>query len=89
MNIQVHLYKDSNCDLCKLMTHELIDNPPKGDVIIHHIRGQQDIANNLGITEFPTIIITDGDNEITRHNGFVDSDTIDLIIEEYETKRVV
>lgn len=91
MNIQVHLYKDSDCDLCKLMQQELMENPPAADVYIFHVKHESSKieATKEGITEFPTIIVLDDDKEISRHTGFVDSKTIDKILKEYETECVV
>lgn len=89
MNIQVHLYKDSDCDLCKVMQQELTDNPPNANVYIHNIQYTKEVAYELGLTEFPTIIIMNCDMEITRRTGFITSETIDLIINDYETESVV
>lgn len=89
MNIQVHLYKDSDCDLCKLMQQELTDNPPNADVHIHNIQHSKGVAYELGIKGFPTIIIMNCDMEITRRTGFITSETIDSIINDYETESVV
>ena len=89
MNIQVHLYKDSDCDLCKMMLHELIDNPPKADVIISYIKDTD--AFKPRIKSYPTIIITDMDNNecLGIIEGFNSTDIINKIIEDYETKSMV
>lgn len=91
MNFNVVLFKDSNCDLCKVMQQELMDNPPNADVTILHIKHSysKDVAIKENITEYPTIIIYYGETEIARRSGFVDSKTIDKIIEQYETKCMV
>lgn len=89
MNIQVHLYKDSDCDLCKMMLHELIDNPPKADVVINHIKDTN--AFKPRIKSYPTIIIIDIDNNecLGIIEGFNSTDIINKIIEDYETKSMV
>jgi thioredoxin-related protein len=91
MNFSVVLFKDSNCDLCKLMQKELMDNPPNAEITILHIKHERSktLANLQNITEFPTTIIYCGEDEITRRIGFIDSETIDKIIKQYETERVV
>lgn len=91
MNFSIILFKDSNCDLCKVMQQELMDNPPNADVTILHVKHNysKDIAYEENITEFPTIIIYNGENEIARHIGFVDSETINKILKNYETKSMV
>ena len=38
MNFNVVLFKDSNCDLCKLMQQELMNNPPNADITILHVK---------------------------------------------------
>lgn len=89
MNIQVHLYKDSDCDLCKMMLHELIDNPPKAYVVISHIKDTD--AFKPKIKSYPTIIITDTDNDecLGIIEGFSSTNIINKIIEDYETKSMV
>lgn len=89
MNIQVHLYKDSDCDLCKMILHELIDNPPKADVVISHIKDTD--AFKPIIKSYPIIIITDIDNNVCLGiiEGFNSTDIINKIIEDYETKCMV
>lgn len=91
MNFSVVLFKDSNCDLCKLMQKELMDNPPNAEITILHIKHERSktLANLQNITTFPTTIIYCGEDEITRRIGFIDSETIDKIIKQYETERVV
>ena len=37
MNFKVLLFKDSKCDLCKIMQQELMDNPPTANVTIIHV----------------------------------------------------
>lgn len=91
INFNVVLFKDSNCDLCKLMQQELMDNPPNADITILHVKHfySREIAVKENITEYPTIIIYNGENEITKRSGFIDSKTIDKILKEYETECVV
>lgn len=36
MNYTVILFKDSDCDLCKLIQTELLENPPEADIEIIH-----------------------------------------------------
>ncbi len=92
MNIKVLLFKDSNCDLCKLMQKEITDNPPNADVHIYHIKHHNNkLVEYYDVKVFPTtIIIEEGiGNEINRFEGFVDTKSIDVNIKEYETKYVV
>lgn len=91
MNFNVVLFKDSNCDLCKLMQQELMDNPPNADITILHVKYfySREIVVKENITEYPTIIIYNGEDEITRRSGFIDSKTIDKILKKYETECVV
>lgn len=82
MNFNVILFKDSNCDLCKLMQEELMNNSPNADVTILHVKYfySREIAVKENITEYPTIIIYNGENEITRRSGFIDTQTINEIL---------
>lgn len=91
MNINIILFKDSNCDLCKLIQQELINNPPKADISIVHVKHDnvKQIAYDNKVTIFPTIIIYYNNIEIKRYEGFIDSKTIDKYIEDYETKSMV
>lgn len=93
-NILVLLYKNSTCDLCKLMLHELMDNPPNCDVIISHYK-QKDVENKkTGIIckneapckRFPTIVILNNNEEIGRLEGFVSTEVINKYIKDYERK---
>lgn len=90
MGIKVHLYKDSNCELCKIMQSELVANPPSCDLEIHHVKHDytKDIIDNLNIKKLPCTIIIDEDSnvEIARLTGFISSKVIDNIIEDYEKK---
>lgn len=89
MNILVHLYKNSNRDLCKTMLHEIIDNPPKADVQITHVKDTDVFKPN--IESYPTIIITDRDNDYILGivEGFNSTESIDKLIKDYETKHLV
>lgn len=91
MNFSIILFKDSNCDLCKVMQQELMDNPPNADITILHVKHNytKDIAYEENITEFPTIIIYNGKKEISRHTGFIDCEIINKILKNYETKSMV
>lgn len=92
MNFKVLLFKDSNCDLCKVMQQELIDNPPAADVIIIHINIKSCFKEIelYNIDCFPTTIVIDENNTIiSRFEGFINSKDIDKIIKEYETKLLV
>lgn len=92
MNYTVILFKDSDCDLCKLMQTELLENPPEADVeIIHANRESSYITLQLfNINFYPTTIILNKNNsEIGRFLGFIDSNSININIKEYETKHLV
>lgn len=92
MNFNVILFKDSNCDLCKLMQQELIDNPPNCDVKIVNV-DREGCNYETGIYDvkyFPTtLLINDKDVVINRFEGFIDSKSINVNIKEYETKYMV
>lgn len=82
--VKLVLYKDSDCNLCKLQQEELINNPPEGEVIIKHIK-HPDTAKetkDLGISDYPCIIIIDTDTNkpIHRIYGFTSTEIINLII---------
>ena len=87
----VILFKDSNCDLCKLMQQELIDNPPDADVTILHVKHpySKDLIVKEKVKEFPTIIIYYDKKEIARRTGFIDSKIINNIIKKHETEYMV
>lgn len=91
MNFSVVLFKDSNCDLCKLMQQELMDNPPNAEITILHIKHERTkiLADLQNVTKFPTTIIYCEENEISRNIGFIDSQTINKIIKQYETECMV
>ena len=90
--MKVLLFKDSNCDLCKLMQHELMDNPPKADVKIIHV-GRENSPEELleyGVDWYPTtLLLNDEGTIINRFEGFIDSKSIDINIQQYETKPLV
>lgn len=92
MNFTVILFKDSNCDLCKLMQHELIDNPPAADVKIIHVDREEcsSEAELYNINYFPTTLLINSNNTIiNRFEGFIDSKSIDTNIKQYETECMV
>lgn len=90
--MKVLLFKDSNCDLCKLMQQELMDNPPVADVIIIHVGKEncEDEATLYNIEFYPTILLVNDKGEIiNRFEGFIDSKSIDINIKKYETECMV
>ena len=92
MNFKVLLFKDSKCDLCKIMQQELMDNPPAADVTIIHINRENcsTDAELYNVIYYPTIILMTEDNKIiSRFEGFVDSKSIDINIKQYETECMV
>lgn len=93
MNIQVILFKDSNCDLCKLVQKELLDNPPCADITVIHVSRENcsNLREVYNIKSYPTIICVDKDDDVVfaRFEGFIDTKNIDINIKEYETKCVV
>ena len=90
--MKVLLFKDSNCDICKLMYHELIDNPPAADVEIIHV-GRENCSEKAILYDvncYPTILLLDeNDTILNRFEGFIDSKSIDTNIKEHETKYMV
>lgn len=93
MNIEAILFKDSDCDNCKLEQDELFNNPPMCDIKICHAKHESstELIKHYNINRFPTIILTDSDanKEVYRFVGFVASETIDNKIKEYESKHLV
>lgn len=96
MNIQVLLFKDSNCDLCKLQQQEFLNNPPAADLeIIHVNREHSHLEERYAVDKFPTTVIIDKDKTddydevINVFIGFVNTDCVDINIKAYETKCVV
>ena len=90
--MKVLLFKDSNCDICKLMYHELIDNPPAADVEIINV-GRENCSEKAvlyDVNYYPTILLLDEkDTILNRFEGFIDSKSIDINIKEHEAKRMV
>lgn len=92
MKFKVLLFKDSNCDLCKIMQQELMDNPPAADVIIINVNRESCSADAelFNVVYYPTIILITEDNRIiNRFEGFVDSKSININIKQYETEHMV
>ena len=92
MNFKVLLFKDLNCDLCKIMQQELIDNPPAADVTIINVNREScsTDAKLYNVDYYPTIILMTEDNKIiNRFEGFVDSKSININIKQYETEYMV
>lgn len=93
-NFLVHLYKNSDCDLCRMMLHELIDNPPCCDVVISHFKQLDIIDKKTGTiysieppcAKFPTVVIMYNNEEIARLEGFVSSEVITKYVKDYERK---
>lgn len=91
-NYTIILFKDSNCDLCKLMQQELMDNPPAADVTIINANKEScsTEVEKYSINYFPTILLIDKNGVIiNRFEGFVDSKSIDINIKQYETECMV
>lgn len=93
MNIKAILFNDSDCNNCKLVQDEFINNPPMCDISICHAKHESSInlIKKYNVNKFPTIILinTKINKELNRFTGFVDSQTIDNKIKEYETKHLV
>ena len=92
MSLNVLLFKDSNCDLCKIMQQELMDNPPAANVTIIHVNRESCLteAEKYKVSCFPTILLVNEDDTIfNRFEGFVDSKSIDINIKQYETECMV
>ena len=90
--MKVLLFKDSNCDICKLMQHELIDNPPAADLEIINVSRENcsEKAALYNINCYPTILLLDEkDTVFNRFEGFIDSKSIDINIKEHEAKCMV
>lgn len=88
MMLKLTLYKDSDCDLCKLIQEELTNTPPDIDITICHVKHDdtKNKAIELGISEYPCLILEDLDKgiEITRFYGYTTSIIIDEIINKYK-----
>ncbi len=84
--VKVILYKNSDCDLCKLQHEELVNNPPDGDVIIKHVKhpNTKKEAEIIGISSYPCIILLDTDTMecVHRFYGFTPTDIINFIIKQ-------
>lgn len=92
MNIKLILFKDSNCDNCKLIQNELLNNPPNCDVTICHVKHEcsKCVISKYNLISFPTTILFDENNkEIHRFIGYVDSKTINKQIDKYVTECMV
>ena len=90
--MKVLLFKDSNCDICKLMQQELIDNPPAADVEIIHVSRENcsEKAALYNVNYYPTILLLDEkDTVFNRFEGFIDSKSIDINIKEHEAECMV
>ena len=88
--INIMLFVNSNCDNCKLMQHELIDNPPNGNVTIVHVKrdehGGYPYRNR--VKTFPTTVVYTYPYpyEIAWFEGFVSTDIINESIESFKLK---
>lgn len=90
--MKILLFKDSNCDICKLMQHELIDNPPAADLEIINVSRENcsEKAVIYNVNYYPTILLLDEkDTILNRFEGFIDSKSIDINIKEHEAKCMV
>ena len=90
--MKVLLFKDANCDICKLMQHELIDNPPAADLEIINVSRENcsEKAVLYDVNYYPTILLLDEkDTILNRFEGFIDSKSIDTNIKEHETECMV
>ena len=92
MKFSIILFKDSSCELCKLMQQELIDNPPNADLKIIHVSRENcsNEAITYNIEYYPTTLLFDDKGTvINRFEGFIDSKSININIDKYETKYLV
>ena len=90
--MKVLLFKNSNCDICKLMQHELIDNPPAADLEIINVSRENCSEKTVlyNVNCYPTIIKKKKkDTILNRFEGFIDSKSIDINIKEHEAKCMV
>ena len=90
--MKILLFKDSNCNICKLMQQELIDNPPAANIEIIHVSRENCSEKTViyDINYYPTILLLDEKGVIiNRFEGFVDSKSIDINIKQYETECMV
>lgn len=80
MNIQALLFKDSDCDICKLIQEEFTENPLACDLTIHHVKHNYNtnLVEKYNIETYPTTILVyaDSGEELTRFEGFVCSAVI-------------
>lgn len=91
MNFQLHLFKNSDCDLCKLQQTVFYKDGSNADITIINCNKEpgKQLFEKLGITIYPTSILYYDNVEIHRFEGFVDSTKIDKIIKDYDTKCMV
>lgn len=88
--IMVELYINTNCDLCKVMQHELMNHPPKATLRICYVGRDENSHYKLEhkCKTFPTTFICSypSNTIIDTFEGFVSSEIIDKAIKEYENK---
>lgn len=93
MDLLLILFRDSDCDICSLVLRELLNNPLNCDIVVRNIDNKHNtgIIKKYKLKEYPTSILVDLDKnkQIHRFIGFVDSETINNKIKEYESKYMV
>lgn len=93
MDLLLILFRDSDCDVCSLVLRELLNNPLNCDIVVRNVDNKYNsgIIKKYKLKEYPTSILVDlnKNKQIHRFIGFVDSDTINNKIKEYESKCMV
>lgn len=93
MDLLLILFRDSDCDICSLVLRELLNNPLNCDIVVRNVDNKYNsgIIKKYKLKEYPTSILVDlnKNKQIHRFIGFVDSDTINNKIKEYESKCMV
>lgn len=93
MDLLLILFRDSNCDICSLVLRELLNNPLNCDIVVRNVDNEfnSGIIHKYKLKEYPTSILVDlnKNKQIHKFIGFVDSETINNKIKEYESKCMV
>lgn len=88
--INIDVFIDSNCDNCKLIQHEVMDNPPNGNLRIIHVK--RDATSGFPyrnrIKTFPTTVVSTYPQvyEIAFFEGFVTTEVINESINKFNNK---
>lgn len=90
--MEIVLFKINDCNLCTLMQLELIENPVNTNIRI--VNAEDEISFKevelYNIVYFPTtLLLADDGRIINRFEGFINSESINVNIKNYETEHLV